>query len=103
VRPILLVQLDKLRPALLLTRETAVPYLTNITVAPITSRVRGLASEVAVGRANGLEQESVIACDNVTTIRRELVVRQIGSLLPPQEWLLAAALSHAFDLSDGIT
>ena len=72
-------------------------------MAPITSRVRGLASEVAVGRANGLEQESVIACGNVTTIRRELVVRQIGSLFPQQESLLAAALSHAFDLSDSIT
>jgi mRNA interferase MazF len=72
-------------------------------VAPITSRVRGLASEVAVGRANGLEHESVIACDNVTTIRRELVVWQIGSLFPQQESLLAAALSHAFDRSDSIT
>lgn len=72
-------------------------------MAPITSRVRGLASEVAVGRANSLEQESVISCDNVTTIRRELVVRQIGSLFPQQESLLAAALSHAFDLSDSIT
>lgn len=98
MRPIVLVDLDKPRPAVLLTREIVVPLLSQVTIAPITSRIRGIGSEVPVGPANGLDQESVISCDNVTTVHRSRVIRQLGSLLPGQEPELAAALSHAFDL-----
>jgi mRNA interferase MazF len=98
VRPIHVVHLDKSRPALLLTRELAIPYLNSITVAPITSTIKGLASEVRVGAANGLNQECVVSCDNVTTVPASAIGRQIGSLLVSQELELAAALLYAYDL-----
>jgi mRNA interferase MazF len=100
MRPIHLVQLDKVRPALLLTRGTVVPHLTRVTVAPITSRIRGLSTEVPVGPANGLDKDSVISLDNVQTVFKTDLLRRIGFLLPSDEAILTAAVAAAFDLED---
>jgi mRNA interferase MazF len=98
VRPIHAAQLDTTRPVVVLTRELVRPYLTRITVAPITSTIRGLSTEVAVGRANGLDRPSVISCDNIVTVPKAALGRQIGFLLPEQEAALTEAISAAFDL-----
>ena len=98
MRPICLAQLDKTRPVLVLTREIVRPHLTRITVAPITTTIRGLSTEVPVGPANGLEQASVISCDNIVTIPTATIGRQIGVLLPAQEAALVEAIRLAFDL-----
>ena len=98
MRPIYLARLDKTRPVLVLTREVVRPHLTRVTVAPITGIIRGLSSEVRVGRANGLEHDSVVSCDNLLTVPRELLGRQIGHLLPAQEVELSEAIRAAFDL-----
>ncbi len=98
MRPIHLVTLDMARPALLLTRESARPYLRRITVAPITSTIRGLLSEVPVGPPNGLDHDSVVSLDNVSTIDRASIGRLLGYLLPDQEPQLAAAMMAAYDL-----
>jgi mRNA interferase MazF len=98
MRPIHIVTLDKKRPALVLTREIVRPHLTRVTIAPITSRIRGLSTEVRVGPANGLEHESVISCDNVLTVEKIHLGSIIGHLLPRQEKALAEALIAAFDL-----
>lgn len=103
MRPIHLAALDKTRPVLVLTRELVRPHLTRVTVAPITSTIRGLSTEVPVGRANGLDQASVVSCDNVVTIPTEALGRQIGRLLPEQEGALTAALHLAFDLEDVVS
>jgi len=73
--------------------------MSSVTVAPITGRVRGLATEVAVGPMNGLDQDSVVSCDNITTITADLLGRHLGGLLPGQEEELTAAILAAFDLS----
>ena len=49
MRPIHLAHLDKTRPVLVLTRELVRPYLSRVTIAPITSTIRGLSTEVPVG------------------------------------------------------
>jgi len=100
MRPIHLARLDKVRPVLVLTRSVVRPYLRNVTIAPITSTIRGLSSELAVGPDNGLSHESVVSCDNVTTIPVTALLQQIGHLLPAQEAALAVALQNAFDLED---
>ena len=99
LRPIYLANLDKIRPVLMLTRQEVIPHLKTVTVAMITSRIRGLKVEVEVGRANGLDQDCVINCDNVTTIDKDLLLRPIGALLLAQEPALARALVTAFDLA----
>ncbi len=98
MRPIQLARLDKVRPVLVLTRELVRPHLSRVTVAPITTTARGLSTEVPVGRANGLDQACVISCDNIVTVPKSLLGREVGYLLPAQEDALTAAISAAFDL-----
>jgi mRNA interferase MazF len=90
--------LDKPRPVLILTRELARPVLTNVTVAPITTHVRGLAVEVPVGPRNGLDSPSAISCDNIQTVPASAIGRMIGAFFPDQEGALTDAILAAFDL-----
>jgi mRNA interferase MazF len=68
MHPIHVAQLDNARPVLILTREVVRPHLATVTVAPITTTILGLSTEVAVDAANGLTGSSVVSCDNITTI-----------------------------------
>jgi mRNA interferase MazF len=98
MRAIALVRLDKARPALILTRPSVLHLLTWVTVAPITSTIRGLTSELPVGTRNGLDHNCVVSCDNITTVRREAVGATVGLLFDDQEPTLARAISDAFGL-----
>lgn len=98
MRPILIAQLDKARPVLVLTRELVRPFLTRVTVAPITTTARGLSTEVPVGPANGLKAPGVVSCDNIVTVPASALGRQIGVLLPVHENALTQAIHAAFDL-----
>jgi len=98
MRPIHLARIDKTRPVVVLTRARARDAMATVTVAPITSTVRGLSTEVLVGRRNGLDHESAISCDNVTSIPARDLGRHLGYLLHDQEIELAVALVNAFDL-----
>jgi mRNA interferase MazF len=98
MRPIHIARLDKPRPVLILTRELVRPHMRAVTIAPITTTVRGLSTEVAVDAANGLSQSSVVSCDNITTIPTSALGEQIGALLDRQEQALSDAIRAAFDL-----
>ena len=98
MRPIHLARLDKSRPVLVLTRELVRPHLNTVTIAPITTTIRGLSTEIPCGPANGLEQSSAVACDHITTIPVANLGRQIGRLLDQQEAALTDAIHAAFDL-----
>jgi mRNA interferase MazF len=98
MRPIHVARLDKARPVLVLTRELVRPHLTTVTVAPITTTIRGLSTEVPVDAANGLAGASVVSCDNIATIPSDALRQQIGVLLDHQEQALGDALRAAFDL-----
>ena len=98
MRPIHAARLDKTRPVLVLTRELVRPHLTRVTVAPITSTIRGLSTEVALGPANGLDHDCVVSCDNIVTVPAAALGRQLGYLLSAQEPALTAAIHAAFDL-----
>ena len=98
MHPIWLARLDKARPVLLLTREEVRAVRRFVTIAPITSTIRGLASEVIVGTRNGLDHESAVNLDTITTVPRDVLIRPIGALLPAQEPALTRAFHEAFDL-----
>jgi mRNA interferase MazF len=100
MHPIWLARLDKTRPVLVLTREKVREARALVTVAPITSTVRGLSSEVLVGRRNGVDHDSAVNIDLITTIPRSSLVRPIGMLLDDQEQDLTRAFHSAFDLAD---
>jgi len=82
----------------MLTRELVRPHLATVTVAPITTTIRGLSTEVPVDAANGLDGPSVVSCDNITTIPTSALGAQIGVLLDRQESALSEAIQAAFDL-----
>lgn len=98
MREIRLARLDKTRPALVLTREAARGAMTKVTLAPITTTIKGLASEVPVGPANGLNQPCVVSLDNVVTVPVHLLGRTVGHLTADQEMQLAKAIVLAYDL-----
>ena len=98
MRPIHVAHLDKARPVLVLTRELVRPHLRTVTVAPITTTVRGLSTEVHMDADNGLTEASVVSCDNITTIPSNALGAQIGVLLDAQERDLSRAIQAAFDL-----
>jgi mRNA interferase MazF len=98
VRPIHTARLDKARPVVVLTRELVRPHMARVTVAPITTTIRGLSTEIPLGPANGLGHACVVSCDNIVTVPTSALGRQIGYLLPAQEAALAAAIHAAFDL-----
>ena len=98
MRPIYAARLDKMRPVLILTREVVRPHLSRVTVAPITSTIRGLSTEVPVGPANGLDHTGVVSCDNIVTVPVSVLGRRLGFLLAEQETALTDAIRAAFDL-----
>lgn len=98
LREICLASLDKTRPVVVLTRDAARAAMTKVTVAPITTTVKGLSSEVEVGPVSGLDQRGAVSLDNVVTIPARLLGRTVGYLTPEQEHLLARAVVLAYDL-----
>jgi mRNA interferase MazF len=98
MRTIHVAHLDKARPVLVLTRELVRPHLSTVTVAPITTTIRGLSTEVPVDAANGLAGPSVVNCDSISTIPTSALGVQIGVLLDRQESDLSDAIQAAFDL-----
>jgi mRNA interferase MazF len=98
MRDIHVARLDKPRPVVVLTREPARGAMRRVTIAPITSTIKGISAEVRVGPANGLEQDSVVNCDNIATIDKSLLGRHVGFLFESQEAELAAAIVSAFAL-----
>lgn len=86
------------RPAVIVTRPSAIPHLANVTVVLITTRVRGLPTEVELGTAHGLIEGSVVNCDNVLTIPKSALARHRGALGPAELQRLDDALRIALAL-----
>lgn len=88
------------RPVLVISRSASLQARTRVTVAPVTSTVRGIASEVSVGRRQGVRSGSVITCDNVQTILQERLDPQpIGRLSVPKTIELDRAVRFALGIS----
>lgn len=71
---------DKRRPVLIVGRPEAIAVLHTVLVAPITSTVRGLPSEVVVGTTEGLKHDSAVNLDHVQTVERARLSRYVGRL-----------------------
>lgn len=71
---------DKRRPVLVLTRERMISRLTKVLVAPVTTTVRGIVSEVPLSRLEGLPRNCAANFDNLFTIDMAAFVARIGRL-----------------------
>lgn len=87
---------DKKRPVLILTRDPVLQYLGEVTVAPITSTVRDIPSEVLLSQEDGFRQDCAINCDHLQTVSKERIGALISTL--SQAKLLAVSQSVGFAL-----
>jgi mRNA interferase MazF len=85
------------RPVLLLTRTPAYAYLNKVIVAEVTSTVRGIAQEVALGVDEGLSGSSVANMDNVHVIPKAAVGDRLGRVGTAREREIKRALGYALD------
>lgn len=62
---------DRRRPVLILTRNSAIPFLTGVTVAPITTTIRGIPSEVILTSSDdGVATDCAVNVDNIQTVQK---------------------------------
>lgn len=71
---------DKNRPVLILTRDSILEYLGEVTVAPITSTIRDIPSEVFLSKENGMPKDCAINCDHIQTVSKEKIGSRITTL-----------------------
>ena len=88
---------DKQRPVLILTRRSALRYLARVTVAPITSTIRGVPSEVALGIEDGIRQPCAVNLHNVVTDARDGLGRRVAELGADRMRQVCAALAFALE------
>lgn len=86
------------RPIVVVTRQAAIPVLSNVTAVLVTSTIRGHPAEVQLGPENGLDYESVANCDNAITLPKSRLLRRRGSLRGEQLSQLNSALAFALGL-----
>jgi mRNA interferase MazF len=82
----------------IVTRDRAIPVLVNVIVAALTATIRGLPTEVPLGRSHGLARECVVNCDNLFTIPKTALGSRRGALDPESRAPLDDALRIALDL-----
>ena len=85
------------RPHLILTRQQAIPRLHRYLAAPATRTARGIPTEVALTRDDGMPTECVLTLDNVTLIPRAFFVERICSLPGDRMIEVCGALAYATD------
>ena len=71
---------DKERPVVVLTRDSAIPYLSSVTVAPITSTIRGVPSEVVLSGEDGMKAPCAVNLHNAVTVSKEKLGRRVAHL-----------------------
>jgi mRNA interferase MazF len=89
---------DKRRPVLILTRDSVIEYLGEITVAPITSTIRDIPSEVHLGKEDGVPQSCVVNLDHIQTVPKAKVGALITTLSREKLTQVRNALRFALDL-----
>ena len=83
---------DKRRPVVILTRDSILEYLSEVTIAPVTTTVREIPTEVVLTSADGMPRDCAINLDHVQTVSRRKIGALITALAPERMGELRAAL-----------
>ena len=86
---------DKNRPVLILTRDSALDFLGEVTVAPITSTIRDIPTEVLLTQEDGLPRDCVVNLDHIQTVSKGKIGPLITTLSPMKMSELRTALLFA--------
>jgi mRNA interferase MazF len=71
---------DKQRPVVVLTRDSAIAYLSSVAVAPVTSTIRGVPSEVVLNEEDGMKRACAVNLHNAITVSQERLGKRVGRL-----------------------
>jgi mRNA interferase MazF len=88
-------QPNKRRPVVILTRDSALEFLGEVTVAPITSKIRDIPTEVPLTTADGMPRECAINLDHIQTVSRGRIGPLIAKLSTEKMLLVRSALLFA--------
>ncbi|MCB9128943.1 MAG: type II toxin-antitoxin system PemK/MazF family toxin [Ardenticatenales bacterium] len=91
---------DKQRPVLILTRDSAIGYLTSVTVAPITSTIRNIPSEVRLRHEDGMRYDRVANLDTIQTVPKAKIASHITYLSTLRMEEVQQALCFALGVDD---
>jgi mRNA interferase MazF len=83
---------DKKRPVVVLTRDSAVPYLSTVTVAPVTTIIRGVPSEVLLTEDDGMKTHCAVNLHNVVTVTQNRLGKRVAQLSSLRMAEICAAL-----------
>jgi mRNA interferase MazF len=89
---------DKKRPVVILTRDTILEYLGEVTVAPVTSTVRDIPSEVSLSKQEGMPKDCAINCDHIQTVSRTKLGPLITTLSSEKMVQVREAILFALNL-----
>lgn len=87
------------RPVVVLTRDAVVDSIDALVVALVTRTRRGLSTEIEVGRREGLPRPSVVIFDNILTVPRQRLIRQMGQLTAERVAEMDASLKEALGIA----
>jgi mRNA interferase MazF len=91
---------DKNRPVLILSRDPVIEYLGEVTIAPVTTTIRDIPSEVLLTKADGLPRECVVNCDHLQTVSKGKIGPLIATLSTSRMTEVAKAVSFALPLTE---
>ncbi|HET6218409.1 MAG TPA: type II toxin-antitoxin system PemK/MazF family toxin [Acidobacteriaceae bacterium] len=83
---------DKKRPVVVLTRDSAISYLSTVSIAPIASTIRGVPSEVALGEDDGMKAPCAVNLHNTITVSQDRLGKRIARLSSARMNEICAAL-----------
>ncbi len=89
---------DKRRPVLILTRDAILEYLGDVTVAPVTSTIRDIPSEVQLFKEDGMPQDCAINCDHIQTVSKN----RLGALITTLSAVKMREVSKAITFALGM-
>jgi mRNA interferase MazF len=89
---------DKRRPVVVLTRTSAIPILTSITVAPITSTIRGIPTEVVLSPSDGFADDCAVNLDNIQTVAKNKLRAYHTHLKPEKIGAIHQSIQFALEL-----
>ena len=89
---------DKRRPVLILTRDSILRYLGEVTVAPVTSTIRDIPSEVLLSRNDGMPRDCAVNCDHIQTVSKGKLGSVITVLGSPKMAEVGKSIGFALDL-----
>jgi mRNA interferase MazF len=93
-------QPNKRRPVLILTRDSAIPVLNSVTVAPVTSTIRSIPTELILTTDDGLPEICAANFDNLQTVPKANVSAPIAHLSATQMKTAAAAVAFALGFAE---